>query len=462
MSSFCPAYPQPRVKRASIWAIFRSARHSWIGVLYERSYHMQMGEAHLPGADIYMVNDPALVRRVLVEESERFPKSKLLSDALRPLLGESIFTTNGARWRRQREMMNPAFGQTKLDIVFPAMLAASQDMVKRLQQAAHNGFEQDIEIEMTHVTADIIFRTIFSEPLGGDDAHQIFDAFARFQALAPKIMLPSLYGVRWLVWPWSVWRSRKAASEIRHLLERLIQPRHQAYLAGTDVGKDDILKALMVARDDRTGEPFSFEELVDQVAMLILAGHETSASALTWAAYLLANDTDVQERVYAETMNVMGLNKPKQRDMKDLILTRNVFRETLRLFPPVGFMARQAIQNCPMRDKVVPEGASVMIAPWLIHRHRDRWDNPDAFDPDRFDRPESRESIRNAYLPFSMGPRVCIGATFALQEATLILSTLIRHFRLEAVDGHVPQPVGRLTIRSANGVRLRTLDRKQP
>jgi cytochrome P450 len=141
--------------------------------------------------------------------------------------------------------------------------------------------------------------------------------------------------------------------------------------------------------------------------------------------------------------------------MKQLELTWNVFRETLRLFPPVGFIARQSEQACPMRDKQVPAGASMVISPWLIHRHRELWQSPDDFDPDRYAAEETRESLRQAYLPFGMGPRVCMGAAFALQEAALILSSVVRNFRLEAIPGHVPQPVGRLTIRSANGVRLR-------
>ena len=455
MKHFTPAYPRPRDKRAPLWTLFRSARHSWMDALYERSYHMQMGEVHLPGVDLYMVNDPVEVKRVLADQAAQFPKSALLADALRPLLGDSIFTTNGATWRRQREMMNPAFAQARLEASFPVMAAAVQALLERLRQATRVGGAVDMEIEMTHVTADVIFRTIFSEPLAGRDAHRVFDAFARFQALAPRLMLPALFGVRWLVWPWTVLRSRRAAAEIRHLLAQLIRPRHEAWLAGDTMGKSDILAAFMAARDGATGEPFGFEELVDQVAMLFLAGHETSASALGWATYLLANAPDVQERVHAEAVAAMARRPPAQGDMKEMPLTRNVFRETLRLFPPVGFIARESAQACPMRDKTVTAGASVVISPWLIHRHSARWTEPDAFDPDRFDDEGNRDALRHAYLPFGMGPRVCLGAAFALQEATLILACVLREFRLAPVPGHTPMPVGRLTIRSDSGVRLR-------
>lgn len=460
MSHFCPAYPPPRGKLASLWGLFLSARHSWLDALSARAYQMQMGEVHLPGVDLYMVNDPAEVRRVMADEAAQFPKSALLADALRPLLGDSIFTTNGAQWRRQRDMMNPAFAQARLDASFPVMAAATEALVQRLHAIARAGDEVDIEIEMTHVTADIIFRTIFSKPLTGADAHRVFEAFARYQALAPKLLMPALFGLRWLAWPGQARRSRRAAAEIRTLLEGLIRPRHQAWLAGERGTRQDILGAFLAARDADTGAPFSFDELVDQVAMLFLAGHETSASALGWACHLLANAPDVQQRMHAEAVATMGAEPPQQPQMKDMPLIRNVFRETLRLFPPVGFIARESGQRCPMRDKQVPQGASVVVSPWLIHRHRQQWAAPDAFDPDRFTREDSRDALRDAYLPFGMGPRVCLGAAFALQEATLILACLVRSFTLAPLPGHTPMPVGRLTVRSENGVRLRITRRE--
>ncbi len=453
-SHFCPAYPRPRRSKASSLLMFFSARRSWLDALYERSYRMQMGEVHLPGMDLYMVNEPPLVRRIMGEEAAAFPKSPLLGEALKPLLGESIFTTNGAQWRRQRDMMDPAFAQARLAVAFPAMRDATSAMLDRLG-ALRDGAEHDVEVEMTHVTADIIFRTIFSVPMEGADARRIFEAFSRFQAIAPRLMLPSIYGVRWLVWPWDTWRSRKAAREIRGLLEKLIRPRYEAHLQGAPAASADILQAFMEARDPESGKAFSFDELVDQVAMLFLAGHETSASALTWALHLLANAPDVQERARGEVDRAAGRRRLEAGDLRELEFVRNVFRETLRLFPPVGFVAREAAHGCTLRKKPVPEGATVVVAPWLIHRHRELWAQPDAFDPDRHAREGARDSLKHAYLPFGMGPRVCLGATFALQEATLILAELLRAYRLEAVPGHVPQPVGRLTIRSANGVRLR-------
>ncbi len=453
MSPFCPAYPPPVRTRLSRVLMFFRARRSWMDSLSERSYRMQMGEVHLPGLDLYMINQPSLVRQVLVEQPDRFPKSPLLGDALRPLLGDSIFSTNGAEWRRQRAMMDPAFAHARMNVAFPRMLDAAEALLQRMALLA-DGSEHDVEVEMTHVTADIIFRTIFSVPMDGEDARRVFSSFARYQELAPRLMLPSLYGMRWLVWPWQRRQSTRAANEIRALLGQLVEPRYRVFREGAPPAQQDILQAFMEARDPLSGRPFDLPELVNQVAMLFLAGHETSASALTWALHLLANAPEIQERAHREVIEVIGDRQPTPADMKKLVLVWNVFRETLRLFPPVGFFARQASESCPMRDKTVPAGASVMIAPWLIQRHRKLWQDPDVFDPDRYANERSRESLRTAYLLFGMGQRVCMGAAFAQQEGALILASVLRHYRLRPVAGHVPQPVGRLTIRSANGVRL--------
>jgi len=460
--NFCPHYPAPAKKRPSAWRMFFSKRRSWLDALYERSYAMKMGEVHLPGMDLYMVNEPALVRHVMVDAAlEQFPKHPMLGDALRPLLGDSIFTTNGDVWRRQRELMNPSFEAARLKLVYGRMRDAALAMAARLALVP-DGAVHDVEVEMTHVAADIILRTILSESLDGPSARRIFDAFARYQELAPRLMMPSFFGLRWLRPWWQVRRSRRAAGEIRALLEALIRPRFDAAGRGEDE-HDDILASLLRVRDPATGQGFGFEELVDQVAMLFLAGHETSASALSWALHLLANSPDVQRRLHDEACEHLDLEGADPGALKDLALARNVFREALRLFPPVGFLARQCTHAQTMREKSIRSGASVVVAPWLIQRHRDLWARPDEFDPDRYDRedetPAARESLRRAYLPFGMGPRVCIGAAFALQEGALVLGVLGRQFRFEPAPGAVPEPVGRLTIRAEHGIRLRIFQR---
>lgn len=467
---FCPAYPAPNDGKLPAWLLFFRARHSWLHGLYARSYRMKMGEVHLFGQHVYMVNEPAWVRHVLVDERANYPKHRLLDEALRPLLGASLITTDGALWERQRRMMNPAFEQARLTVAFPLMLQAAQALIGRLDRLS-DGAGHDLDIDMTHVTGDIIFRTILSEPMEGEQARRIFSAFAEFQQLAPRLSLPLIYGLGWLrpvlVPFWQVRRSRRAAAEIRGLLSELIRPRFERQRERPAAGRApgavdaprDILESMLEAVDEASGAPMSFDEVLDQVAVLFLAGHETSASALAWALHLLANAPSVQARVQAEVDCVLGGRPPQAADLRELPLVRQVFRETLRLFPPVGFLTREAIAADRMRDKAIPPGAAVVISPWLIHRHRELWSHPDAFDPDRFDDAAGRESARSAYLPFGSGPRACIGAAFALQEATLVLAMLAQRYRFEPVPGQSPAPVGRITIRSATGVRLRIFKR---
>jgi cytochrome P450 len=420
--------------------------------LFEKSYAMQMGQVSLINSTLFMPNEPSCVHRVLSDNVENYPKHKLLADALGPLLGESIFTTNGAQWQRQRQMMNPSFAQARIQVAFGHMQQATDAMMARLAQLDLLK-SQDVQEEMTLVTADVIFRTIFSVGIDTDRAKVIFSAFTEYQALSPRLTIPAVYGLKWLTPFWLRKRSNQAAQQIRQSLLAMIEPRfNDRDQEPRQFVANDILESLLHAKDEKTGERFTLEELLNQVAMLFLAGHETSASALSWALHLLAHSPDIQERMCDEVASIAGNQALQSHQLKSLELTWNVFRETLRLFPPVGFFARSVVDDDTMRDKQLKKGDSVVIAPWLIHRHRQLWSNPDAFDPDRFNRAEGRASARDAYLPFSAGPRVCIGAAFAHQEAALILANIVRMYRLAPLAGHVPAPVGRLTIRSANGI----------
>jgi cytochrome P450 len=460
MSAFCPVYPKPRKSKMPVWKAFFSARHSWLDALYERSYAMHMGQVSLINSTLFMVNEPACVNRVLSDQVDHYPKHALMGEALEPLLGESIFTTNGAQWQRQRKMMNPSFAQARIQVAFNHMQSATDAMLQRIAtwgMATHH----DIQEEMTLVTADVIFRTIFSMGINTQQAKPIFAAFTEYQALSPRLTLPLVYGLKWLVPFWLRRRSDRAAQDIRQHLAAMIAPRFDARQANANVPANDILGSLLQATDPDTGAHFTQDELLNQVAMLFLAGHETSASALSWALHLLAHSPDIQERMHLEVQRVAGSSPLQAHWLKDLELTWNVFKESLRLFPPVGFFAREVAQDDTMRDKVLKKGDSVVISPWLIHRHRTLWDRPDEFDPDRFTTSAGRASARDAYLPFSSGPRVCIGVAFAHQEAALILASLVRIYHFSPLQGHTPEPIGRLTIRSANGIYIQLTPRTQ-
>jgi len=337
------------------------------------------------------------------------------------------------------------------------MRLATEEMAERFRQHA-DGTVLLIDEETTHVTADIIFRTIYSRPFTAAESRRIFKAFGRFQELAYAQGVWRLAGVPTWLSPGRIF-ARHYGGIIRRLLEDSIEERVREQASGQKVERKDILASLLAARDPVTGEKFSRNDLVDQISVLFLAGHETSASVLAWALYLIAKRPDIQDRLYAESTSAFGDRAPEFSDMRRLKLARDVFRETLRLYPPVSFMSRDATEPTTMRDKEIKPGEMMFVSPWLIQRHEKLWDRPDVFDPDRFSDPASKESQRSAYVPFSAGPRVCLGASFAMQEGMLILAYLARYFRFEALPDHTPRPIARLTLRSENGVRLRVFKR---
>ena len=446
-----PFFPQPLKNKASLFFTFFKKRRSWLDGLYERSYTMKMGRVKMPGLDLHVINQPDLVHRVLVDEVKEFPKNQLLGHLLEPLLGESIFTTNGEQWKKQREMLNPSFEMARISHVFGLM----NDAVKEMSQGLHaNGSVNrlDIDPEMSYVTADIIFRTILSSRLDHEDAVSIIEAFSIFQEETARTAMRTIFKVpQWLWFLTGESKRIKAGNEIRDVLSRIIRPRYDIALAQKG-DERDILSSLLQAVDSDSGERFTFEEILDQVAMLFLAGHETSASALTWTIYLLSLYPDIQEKAYREVISIVGDGEFEASKIKQMRYVTNIFKETLRLYPPVGFFARENTHETTMRDKTIQPGASIVVSPWLIHRNPDFWDNPNGFDPDRFNDPKSIE--KDTYLPFGMGARICIGASFALQEAVLILATILRDYKIQLQEDFSPDVVGRLTVRSANGMLI--------
>jgi cytochrome P450 len=435
------------------------ARRSWFSVLTRKNYRNFTGEWWTPLRKLFIVSDPDLVDRVLVKEAEHFPKSDLMAKVLSLLLGNGIFVSNGEVWRKQRRMMEPAFSQARIQDVFSLMRDATLAMGERLA-ASEDGSVLAVDEEMTHVTGDIIFRTIFSRALKREEAIRIFYAFGRLQELLNPQGIWALLGI-----PRFLWFGRRAATEqaevIRDLLDRDVEARLRESASGAPP-KADILGSLLKAVDPETGDKFSRKELVDQIALVFMAGHETSASALAFGLYLIAMRPDIQERMHREATAAFGDREPEFSDMRHLKLTRDVLRETLRLYPTLPLLGREATRPEQMRSRSIKPGSLIFVSPWIIQRHRKLWDRPDEFDPDRFARPETKESVRCAYLPFSAGPRVCLGASFAMQEGVLILAYLVRHFRFEPVPGHTPAPVARLTLRAENGVRLKVSRRQMP
>jgi len=446
---FQPAYPKPHESKTSFIRRFFRGRNSWIDVLFKRSYTMKMGQIKQPRLDVFMINEPSWIKRILVDEPAKYPKHHLMHAMLKPLLGNSIFTTNGDVWARQRRLVDAGFGQARLRNVFPYMLSAIDEMLARLNNETNKVYE--IDAEMTHVTADIIFRTILSENLSEASAYEIFEAFNEFQLHAQRTLMLKIYHLPTF---FADRACKHAANKIRPVIARVIAKRYQEKESGSGKQYDDILEGVMNAVDPVNNDSFSYEEMVDQICMLFLAGHETSASALTWSMYLISNCKDLQEKMLME-INEVAPNRPFEfEDVKKLNLTTNVFKEALRLYPPVGIFSREASENQCIRKKEVKKGSAIMVSPWLIQRNPDYWDDAEAFDPERFNTESGQASAKCAYIPFSKGPRVCTGQAFAMQEAILILASIVKRYEIDKVPGHVPKAVGRVTIRPENGVKV--------
>ncbi|EAJ9125079.1 cytochrome P450 [Campylobacter coli] len=449
--SQCPFFPKPYKNKASTLLTFLLKRRSWLDGLYERSYKMQTGYVKMPNFDLYVINDTKEVKRMMVDEVKEFPKSAFLHELLSPLLGESIFTTNGEVWKKQRELLRPSFEMTRISKVFNLMSEAVSDMMKRFEKYP-NASIIEVDEAMTFVTADVIFRTIMSSKLDEEQGKKILDAFVTFQEQSVHTAMRRMFRFpKWLSYVLGDRKRAKAGDVIRQALSDIIKPRYDAVSSGKAENFEDILGSLLLVVDAQTNQRFSFEEILDQVAMLFLAGHETTASSLTWTLYLLSLYPEEQEKAYKEIIQVLQGKNIQILHLKQFRYLTHIFKESLRLYPPVGFFAREAKKDTKVRDKVIKKGSGVVIAPWLIHRHEEFWTNPHGFNPSRFE----GEYKKDAYLPFGVGERICIGQGFAMQEAILILANILKTYKLELEEGFVPDVVGRLTVRSANGMRIK-------
>lgn len=402
---------------------------------------------------VYTARDPELVRDMLVTRPTDFPKSVLMGGMLRCLTGDSIFTSNGDTWKRQRRIIDPSLEQARVRDSFERMRDAADGALAQLDREAAKPGPVRIDPLMTFFAADVIFRTIFSEPLTAEPARRAFSAFETFQNLAYAHGIVSLTGFPVLLLP-STLRRFVAAWRVRRVMKAPLERRLKQVRFGATHPRTDILAKLLATRDPETDTAFTDRELLDQISMLFLAGHETSASAIAWALYLMAACPHFQSRARDEVAAVAGDGPLQFEHIKRLSFVRDVFREGMRLYPPVTFVARDTTRSETLCRRDVPEGGVIFIAPWLLHRHAAFWEDPDAFDPERFETEAGRAASRCAYMPFSMGARVCPGAAFALQEATLVLAMIVRRYELGLTDGPPPEPVAKLTLRSANGITL--------
>jgi len=398
-----------------------------------------------------VVNDPAGVRRVLLDNAANYRKDALQLRVLRPGLGNGLLTVEGEAWRAQRRSLAPLFAPRQVADFAPAMHRVAEAAVERLA-AIPEGGEIDADVEMARLTLEVLEQTLFSRGLARDASEfqravtRYFETFGRLDPLdllgAPDF-LPRLGRIR----------GREALAFFDGAVNDIVASR-RALLASGAPAPRDLLTLLLNASDPETGQGMSDSDLRSNIVTFIGAGHETTANGLTWTLYLLSQSPEWRERVEQEidaNFQDHGDGDPTEA----LPVTRAVFDEALRLYPPAAVLSREAIAEDWLVGTRIPAGTIVSVSPYLLHRHRRLWREPDVFDPARF-LGNAREAIdRFAYLPFGAGPRVCIGMPFALQEAVIVLARLLKRFRMDLVPGWKVTPQQRVTLRPKEGMRMR-------
>lgn len=395
---------------------------------------------------------PQLVKTVLLEAQDKFVKTPIEKRVLGPLLGNGIFTSDGADWRWQRQVVAPLFRHGELLRCVPAMTDAASRMIERWHERGEG--PHDIEHDMTSVTFKIIADTLLP---GGDT----FVAGAIERAHADYLLPVSweiAYGMlampRWLPHPGS--RSmRRSERDLRAAVGALISARRR-----TPGDRDDLFARLMKARHPETHEPMSDAQLIDNLLTFLAAGHATTAMALTWTLYLLAKAPDWQDRLAHEVQTVAGSDPVGAAHIDRLPLTQMVVKEAMRLYPPAPVVMRQATEDIRLGEMDCPKGSIVLVPIYALHRHKAIWEDPDRFDPLRFSPEAEAARTRYTYMPFGAGARICIGMSFAMIEATAVLASFLRGMRFLPVAGCDPEPMSRLTLRPTGGMRLLAIPRE--
>lgn len=385
----------------------------------------------------FLLLNPEYVKHALQDNSQNYVKSSL-NKMMKPVLGEGLFTSEGARWQTQRQRVQPAFHLKRLEAMRNAMEKEIDRLLARWEEWADRREPFDLAREMRELTMRIVLHTIIvtrSEKDLSSIQEAIFTLLREgnkrlfsFMPLPPWLPLPGKY------------RSREAIGTLDRFVYEIIRERRESPSDGTD-----ILSILMKAEDESGGEKMEDRQLRDEILTLFIAGHETTANALTWTWIVLSRDPEAQERLHHEVTQPRGEDAPEEAERT--AYPRQVFDEILRLYPPAWIFTRQAVTEDQIGEAAIPAGALLLFSPWVLHRLPDYWENPEAFDPDRFAPDKAASISRFLYLPFGAGPRRCVGANFAGMEVLLTLTKIARRFRLGLYGNPEVIPQALLTLR---------------
>src|SRR5450432_3522167 len=422
--------PVPPPRRLTFFEFVRALRDSAITSFAQEAYERDIIERKMFGRHLFVVNDLAAIKYVLIDNAANYQKTEITRRILEPGLGKGLITSEGDTWRQHRRAMSPAFDHRSIAAYTPVMTRAAEELLAEWSKVPA-GTRVEVQTAMMEVTLNIISRTMFSND--SDDIVTIMGRSAgRYQVEMRPNILDMLGWPKWLAALPRAGVAARTLGEFDKVIDRLIEERAR----DPGSGPNDLLGRLIAARDEQTGGGMTAQEVRDQVITIFLAGHETTAMAMTWTWFLLSQHPQEESKLHAELDSVLGGRAPTHEDLSRLTYTRMVVEESMRIYPPVHTMARAAIGEDMLLGRRIPKGSTVMIAPWLLHRHVKLWENPGRFDPERFSPERSAARARFSYLPFGGGKRICIGAAFALTEATILLATLAQRYTLKIVPGH--------------------------
>ena len=456
MNYFTPNYPKRHAADLSGVQAILYARKDLLSIWTEDSFELEFMSQQLLKQKTFIANDPRLVKEVLVTKHHIYEKkSPQMQRALEPLLGDGLFISDGDTWASHRHIQTPLFNTGFVQNYSKIMVSTITEIAD--QWAANTNSSINVLPEMGHLTAEIISRTLFGESLGKEKAVVVVKAFADYQASIKQTPLSSFSSLPDWLDKFSL-RSHlalRAANKIHAVVDDIIDK------AEENENQDTLLAHLLKSNDSRESDTtLTREQIRNEIIVLFMAGHETTANSLAWCWYLLSQSPDVEAKLHAELDEVLGDRLPSFADVAKLPYTRAIFDETVRLYPPVPILSRQASEDDVIRRKKIPKGSVMLVVPWLLHRHKKFWPQPDTFIPERFLAGAEPKPNKFAYLPFSAGPRVCLGKNFGIVESVLSIAILAQRFRLTLPQGTSVTHECRLTLRPKGSLPMQLESRK--
>jgi len=444
-----PPVPTPRAEPlgsiALLRVLLRNPLEAWTQAHFEKPIVM----SGLSIGRVAVVSDPAAIRRVLLDNCNNYKKDWLQRRVLSAGLLDGLLAAENGQWRTQRRALAPMFTPRSIAKFAAPMVEAADALAGRLR--AQEGQVVDVAVEVTRVTLDVLERTIFSDGFGRD-AEDIRKGMKTYFEAVGRIDPFDMLGVPNAVPRLTRWHMRPAMRLFSGAIDTIIASRRLRIASDPDRAPHDLLTLLLTAKDPDSGQALREKEISANVLTFIAAGHETTANCMTWALYLLSQSPEWRQRLQTEADrelagDIEGL-------AERLVETRAVIDETNRLYPPIAAISRTTLEPDELAGQPIKRGTMVVVAPYVLHRHRTLWSRPNEFDPSRFLGSARTEIDRFAYLPFGAGPRVCIGAGFALQEASIVLATLMKNFTFALRPGHAVWPVQKFTMRPKGGLPM--------